>query len=231
MFSANLSTSPSLITPKTSTSNLKPYFLSPRSVTIQSRAPDFSAASSSSSSPDWFQFPDISGPRIPRENDAVSEGSSSSSSRDSNDSMLNGKREKKWSRNRESYLRDDSEPLPLPMTFSDITPTSLEEIDRRLRCDPQLEDMFKRYQPGRSLNRWRIKNHLDLSRNLLVLLASMFMYIQDYSDEKCSYTLIYQNRFTEKKNFYEFCYGIFNENFLVSDLTILEILIIFVHNL
>ncbi|XP_021738669.1 protein disulfide-isomerase SCO2-like [Chenopodium quinoa] len=140
MFSANLSTSPSLITPKTSTSTSisKPYFLSPRSLTIQSRAPDFSAASSSSSSPDWFQFPDISGPRIPRENDAVSGGNSSS--RDSDDSMLNGKREKKWSRNRESYLRDDSEPLPLPMTFSDITPTSLEEIDRRLRCDPQLED-------------------------------------------------------------------------------------------
>lgn len=48
--------------------------------------------------------------------------------------------EKPWSRNRESYLADDSEPLPLPMTYPDTCPVSPEEIDRRLRCDPQIQD-------------------------------------------------------------------------------------------
>ncbi|MCD7448048.1 Protein sco2 mitochondrial [Datura stramonium] len=48
--------------------------------------------------------------------------------------------EKPWSRNRESYLADDSEPLPLPMTYPDTSPVSPDEIDRRLRCDPQIQD-------------------------------------------------------------------------------------------
>ncbi|XP_009761846.1 protein disulfide-isomerase SCO2 isoform X1 [Nicotiana tabacum] len=45
-----------------------------------------------------------------------------------------------WSRNRESYLTDDGEALPLPMTYPNTCPVSAEEIDRRLRCDPQIED-------------------------------------------------------------------------------------------
>lgn len=48
--------------------------------------------------------------------------------------------EKRWSRNRESYLADDDEALPLPMTYPDSSPVAPEEIDRRLRCDPQVED-------------------------------------------------------------------------------------------
>ncbi|CAK9181241.1 unnamed protein product [Ilex paraguariensis] len=55
----------------------------------------------------------------------------------------NGKinaREKKWSRDRESYLADDADALPLPMTYPDSSPVSADEIDRRLRCDPQVED-------------------------------------------------------------------------------------------
>lgn len=48
-------------------------------------------------------------------------------------------KEKKWSRDRESYLADDSEPLPLPMTYPDSTPVPPEEIDRRLSCNPQTE--------------------------------------------------------------------------------------------
>lgn len=47
--------------------------------------------------------------------------------------------EKKWSRDRESYLADDSDVLPLPMTYPDSSPVPPEEIDRRLRCDPQVE--------------------------------------------------------------------------------------------
>ena len=48
-------------------------------------------------------------------------------------------KEKKWSRRRESYLVDDDDPLPLPMTYPDSSPVLPEEIDRRLQCDPQVE--------------------------------------------------------------------------------------------
>ncbi|KAK1418224.1 hypothetical protein QVD17_27373 [Tagetes erecta] len=46
----------------------------------------------------------------------------------------------RWSRDRESYLTDDDDPLPLPMTYPDTSPVSPEVIDRRLRCDPMIED-------------------------------------------------------------------------------------------
>lgn len=49
-------------------------------------------------------------------------------------------KERRWSRNRESYLADDSDALPLPMTYPDTSPCSPEEIDRRLQCDPIIED-------------------------------------------------------------------------------------------
>lgn len=48
-------------------------------------------------------------------------------------------KERRWSRNRESYLADDSEALPLPMTYPDTSPVSPDEIDRRLRCDPVIK--------------------------------------------------------------------------------------------
>ncbi|CAH1444914.1 unnamed protein product [Lactuca virosa] len=46
----------------------------------------------------------------------------------------------RWSRDRESYLTDDDDPLPLPMTYPDTSPVSPDVIDRRLRCDPLIED-------------------------------------------------------------------------------------------
>lgn len=49
-------------------------------------------------------------------------------------------REKKWSRNRESYLADNEDALPLPMTYPDSKPVPPEEIDKRLSCDPEVED-------------------------------------------------------------------------------------------
>ncbi|KAL3350592.1 hypothetical protein AABB24_023161 [Solanum stoloniferum] len=49
-------------------------------------------------------------------------------------------KERRWSRNRESYLADDGDALPLPMTYPDSSPCSPEEIDRRLQCDPIIED-------------------------------------------------------------------------------------------
>lgn len=54
-------------------------------------------------------------------------------------------KEKKWSRNRESYLTDDSEPLPLPMTYPDSSPVPREEIDKRLRCDPEVQVLFTHF--------------------------------------------------------------------------------------
>ncbi|KAL6270396.1 hypothetical protein ACE6H2_027307 [Prunus campanulata] len=48
--------------------------------------------------------------------------------------------ERKWSRDRESYLTDNCDPLPLPMTYPNTSPVSPEEIDRRLRCDPIVEE-------------------------------------------------------------------------------------------
>ncbi|KAK2434156.1 protein disulfide-isomerase SCO2 [Trifolium repens] len=49
-------------------------------------------------------------------------------------------KERKWSRNREGYMFDNGEPLPLPMGYPDSSPVSSEEIDKRLQCDPKLED-------------------------------------------------------------------------------------------
>ncbi|XP_019166008.1 PREDICTED: protein disulfide-isomerase SCO2 [Ipomoea nil] len=46
----------------------------------------------------------------------------------------------RWSRPRESYLTDNDDALPLPMTYPDTSPVSPEEIDRRLRCDPKVQD-------------------------------------------------------------------------------------------
>ncbi|KAI3827992.1 hypothetical protein L1987_02081 [Smallanthus sonchifolius] len=46
----------------------------------------------------------------------------------------------RWSRDRESYLTDDDDPLPLPMTYPDTSPVSPFVIDRRLQCDPMIED-------------------------------------------------------------------------------------------
>ncbi|XP_054777009.1 protein disulfide-isomerase SCO2 [Prosopis cineraria] len=57
-----------------------------------------------------------------------------------NDGIRVKAKERKWSRNTDSYLADDSDALPLPMTYPDSSPVSAEEIDKRLRCDPQVED-------------------------------------------------------------------------------------------
>ena len=45
----------------------------------------------------------------------------------------------KWSRSGESYLTDDDDALPLPMTYPGTSPVTPAEIDRRLQCNPQLE--------------------------------------------------------------------------------------------
>ncbi|GAB2294347.1 hypothetical protein Dimus_028555 [Dionaea muscipula] len=50
---------------------------------------------------------------------------------------------RRWSRDQYSYLADDTDALPLPMTYPDSTPVSPCEVHRRIRCDPQLQDCKK----------------------------------------------------------------------------------------
>lgn len=59
---------------------------------------------------------------------------------DNNSSTTKVNAKERWSRDRESYLTDDDDPLPLPMTYPDTSPVSPDVIDRRLRCDPMIED-------------------------------------------------------------------------------------------
>ncbi|KAI3922231.1 hypothetical protein MKX01_005920 [Papaver californicum] len=56
----------------------------------------------------------------------------------SNTTRVNAK--ERWSRDRESYLRDNDDALPLPMTVPDCSPVSPDEIDRRFQCNPVIED-------------------------------------------------------------------------------------------
>ncbi|XP_062091395.1 protein disulfide-isomerase SCO2 isoform X2 [Humulus lupulus] len=57
-----------------------------------------------------------------------------------NDGIKVNAKERKWSRSGESYLADDDDALPLPMTYPDTTPVTPDEIERRLQCDPKIED-------------------------------------------------------------------------------------------
>ncbi|KAL8541381.1 hypothetical protein ACS0TY_002585 [Phlomoides rotata] len=68
--------------------------------------------------------------------DNVGYGSVSSSN--GKDTKINAK--EKWSRNRESYLTDAQDALPLPMTHPNSSPVSPDEIDKRLKCDPEVQD-------------------------------------------------------------------------------------------
>uniref|UniRef100_A0A2N9HNH8 Uncharacterized protein n=2 Tax=Fagus sylvatica TaxID=28930 RepID=A0A2N9HNH8_FAGSY len=99
----------------------------------------------------WSQFPSTSatsaeisiGVRIGHDSDtATNDGSTRRGAGGaSNNGVKVNAREKKWSRHRESYLADDSEPLPLPMTHPDSSPVSPEVIDQRLQCNPQFQEL------------------------------------------------------------------------------------------
>jgi hypothetical protein len=45
----------------------------------------------------------------------------------------------RWSRDRESYLVDGVDALPIPLTVPDTDPMSREELDRRLTCDVMVD--------------------------------------------------------------------------------------------
>ncbi|KAJ3676998.1 hypothetical protein LUZ60_002722 [Juncus effusus] len=98
-----------------------------------------SSSDASSASPGWFRprrpEPSARDPGV-RVNAEEEEGKSESQEK---------KRKKRnkwwwWSGDKESYLVDDSEPLPLPMTLPGSSPCTPEDIDRRLQCNPKEED-------------------------------------------------------------------------------------------
>ncbi|KAF3435397.1 hypothetical protein FNV43_RR22486 [Rhamnella rubrinervis] len=99
--------------------------------------------------PRWFQYPsataDVAGVgggnvRIGTDSDGAGVLDGAARRGGNTGGLKVNAKEKKWSRNGESYLVDDGDALPLPMTYPDTSPVSPDEIDRRLRCDPIIED-------------------------------------------------------------------------------------------
>ncbi|XP_010269411.1 PREDICTED: protein disulfide-isomerase SCO2 [Nelumbo nucifera] len=94
--------------------------------------------------PRWFHVPgaiDVSngfGLHLVQDSNVSGIGGSRRSSA-ANTTRVNA-REKRWSCDRESYLADDGDALPLPMTYPDSSPVLPEEIDRRLQCNPRVEN-------------------------------------------------------------------------------------------
>ena len=91
----------------------------------------------------WFQFPSISSSSAEI---SIGIGIDSDSAANDGPARRAGKnggkvnaKEKKWSRDRESYLTDDSDALPLPMTYPDSSPVPPEVVDQRLQCNPVVE--------------------------------------------------------------------------------------------
>ncbi|KAF5727251.1 protein disulfide-isomerase SCO2 [Tripterygium wilfordii] len=100
--------------------------------------------------PRWFDSPSAvagiatgvgGGPRISQDSGSTAgDAALVTPRRGGNGSVKANARERKWSRDRESYLTDDGDALPLPMTYPDSNPVPPDEIDRRLNCDPQVQD-------------------------------------------------------------------------------------------
>ncbi|XP_039795476.1 protein disulfide-isomerase SCO2-like isoform X1 [Panicum virgatum] len=100
------------------------------------------------SSPDWFL------PRRPPDTDTPTSSGGRVAARDpgvrvkakegtEEETSKKGRRRRwweRWSGDKESYLVDDVEPLPIPMTVPGAEPMSREELDRRLSCDVEVED-------------------------------------------------------------------------------------------
>ncbi|MCL7051333.1 hypothetical protein MKW94_003772 [Papaver nudicaule] len=131
-----------------------PFFSSSSSIKLSSsRTITCQAADVPYRIPKWFQFskpifsaisttvglPQQSGTTNVEGLRGISTGkNNNNSSSSSNTTRVNAK--ERWSRDRESYLRDNQDALPLPMTVPDCSPVSPDEIDRRFQCDPVIED-------------------------------------------------------------------------------------------
>ncbi|XP_051145248.1 protein disulfide-isomerase SCO2 [Andrographis paniculata] len=101
----------------------------------------FRAAADNTFPRSWFNFPNAADAAAGRIGNASADniGSRTSGASDSDkNSKVNAK--EKWSRDRESYLTDDDDALPLPMTYPNSSPVSPDEIEKRLNCDPEITD-------------------------------------------------------------------------------------------
>lgn len=122
-----------------------PHFPSHKSSFIRCHAAADPPAGGPSSSRWWFNFGAAANDaaaapgfgRISQKSDEIADNRIANNIKKK--TKVNAK-ERRWSRNRESYLVDDGDALPLPMTYPDTSPCSPEEIDRRLQCDPIIED-------------------------------------------------------------------------------------------
>ncbi|XP_059647785.1 protein disulfide-isomerase SCO2 [Cornus florida] len=133
------------INPSSIFSPTRPTFLSfpalspPSTTVVRCRAVDPSVVGPSF--PRWlFNFPVAVDASVSARTSHDSDGVAAERRTAINKNTKVNAREKRWSRDRESYLADDDDALPLPMTYPDTSPVAPEEIDHRLRCDPILED-------------------------------------------------------------------------------------------
>ncbi|XP_073310013.1 protein disulfide-isomerase SCO2-like [Primulina huaijiensis] len=90
----------------------------------------------------WFNFPSApdASAVIGRIDQDLSEniGPTIASNGTSKNTKINVK--EKWSRDHESYLTDNDDALPLPTTYPNASPVTPEEIEKRLQCDPEIQD-------------------------------------------------------------------------------------------
>ncbi|KAL6546097.1 hypothetical protein OROGR_009971 [Orobanche gracilis] len=117
----------------------------PALVSLPARSPSISAIRCSAAVKNTFPHScfnsaaasDASGIRIGNGwSDNTGSGTAGSSSSNKN-TKINAK--ERWSRDRESYLTDNGDALPLPMTYPNSSPVPQEEIDERLNCDPETQ--------------------------------------------------------------------------------------------
>lgn len=92
----------------------------------------------------WFNFPtsaEATATGVGQSSDIGGSAGAAAERRNTSTTNKNTKvnAKERWSRHRESYLTDNDDALPLPMTYPDSSPVSPEEIDRRLRCDPEVQ--------------------------------------------------------------------------------------------
>lgn len=92
----------------------------------------------------WFNFPtsvEATATIVGQSSDIGGSAGAAAERRSTSTTNKNTKvnAKERWSRHRESYLTDNDDALPLPMTYPDSSPVSPEEIDRRLRCDPEVQ--------------------------------------------------------------------------------------------
>lgn len=126
---------PNLIFSPSSFPPLSPPSISLRCLSVVPAGPSFPGR--------WFNFTavtNVSNSRlISFENDVVSEAEKKKSKKRINGKETKVNAKERWSRDRESYLTDDDDALPLPMTYPNTSPVSPDVIDKRLRCDPVVE--------------------------------------------------------------------------------------------